>query len=123
MLVHNKTTMPLFFTGISVPTGSQTNLQVDRVFSSYLPRPYSDCVEDIDENYPSKLVNIMLKQGFTYSQQNCFLACYQRFVFQTCKCYNSAAKVITGYPEDDSSNVFCTNFTLLKCDTKVFKFY
>lgn len=120
--MHNKSTQPLFFTGTSVPTGSQTNLQVGRIFSSYLPSPYSDCLRVIDETHPSPLVRALLSKGYMYTQQNCFLACYQNYTFQKCNCYDVFTKIITNAPMDNtdgSEYSYCLNITQVQCDFNV----
>lgn len=116
IVVHNKSTLPMFYEGVTVAAGSQTNLQVDRVFSSYLAKPYSDCENNIDENYPSNLVRALLKKGFAYNQETCFLACSQLYAIELCKCYNPYIQSITGTPdENDTENRYCQNLKDISC--------
>lgn len=120
VLVHNKSDFPPIFDGISVASGTKTNIQVERVFSYNLEKPYSACIKDIDENYPSDFVKTMLQSGYKYTQQNCFLACYQEFSFEKCGCYDMYSQVLTGVPPlNDTNDVFCTNFSQVVCDSQV----
>lgn len=112
--------MPTLFNGISLPSGRQTSLEVQRKFSNMMEKPYSDCVENIDENYPSDLVKTLLKKGYAYTQQNCFLACYQSYVKKSCGCYDVIAYFISGTPDLNFSSIeFCTNANVVVCDSDV----
>lgn len=116
ILVHNRTTYPQFFNGIMIPSGSQAYVQVDRVFSSHMEQPYSDCVRNIDENYPSKFVKILLKTGYAYTQQLCFMACYQNVVIKQCGCYELYSQTVTSYPYINETDVqSCRNSSQIRC--------
>lgn len=123
MIVHNKTTSNslLSFSALSVATGTMTNIEIDRTFSSYLPSPYSGCQANIDENHSSKLVKAILKKTSSYSQQNCFLACYQLYALKECNCYNAYLKTIIGIPDEDNGFSYCNNLTLITCEQIVTK--
>lgn len=120
VLVHNKSDFPAFFDGISVASGTKTNIQIERVFTYHLEKPYSACVKNIDENYPSKLVKTMLQRGYKYTQQNCFLACYQDRSLEKCGCHDMYSQILTGVPPlNDTGSVFCTNYSQVVCDSQV----
>lgn len=111
----------MFFNGFTIATGSQTNLQVDRTFSTYLEKPYSSCKQTIDTTYPSQLVQALLKKGYSYTQKTCFLACYQQYTIDLCGCYNSYIQLITGIPDlvVDKNERFCRNLTEIYCYAEV----
>lgn len=120
VLVHNKSDYPGFYNGVSIAAGTKAGVEIERVFTYHMPKPYSDCTEDIDETYQSDLVQTMLQTGYKYTQQNCFLACYQSIAFERCGCYDMYAKTITGVPAINVSQiVFCTNYTQVMCDSQV----
>jgi hypothetical protein len=122
VFVHNKTDNPAFYDGLGVASGTKAGVLVDREFSYHLEHPYSDCIKDIDENYPSTLVKTMIKNGITYTQNKCFLACFQEYVFENCGCYDAFAHEQTGVPDIDANStdvVFCANLTQNECDSIV----
>ena len=122
VIVHNKTDHPAFYDAIGLSSGTKAGVLIERVFSYHLEYPYSDCVKDIDESYPSALIKTMLQKGYAYTQKNCFLACYQEFSFKKCGCYDVFAYQQTGVPASDANYtdiLFCTNFTQMFCDSQV----
>lgn len=120
VLVHNKSDKPAFFKGLGVGSGLKGSIEVERSFTYHLEKPYSDCVKDIDGNYPSELVKTMLQSGYKYTQQNCFLACYQDFSFKKCACYDMYSQVLSGVPLINATGaVFCTNMSQIFCDVQV----
>lgn len=119
VLVHNQTNLPLFTSGIQLSTGTQTNIEIQRLFSSHLEKPYSNCVNDINEDYPSKLVHALLSTGYSYSQQNCFLSCYQRYLIDKCDCYDTSIPVPISLISDRTNIRACLTFNDTLCDSAV----
>ena len=77
--------------GIFLSPGFETNIIIDREFRSVLPKPYSNC--EIDSNSPQfieglDLYNQISQSGYKYTQQVCFLECYQKYVFNKYNCTN-----------------------------------
>ena len=81
--------------GILVPAGFQTNLIVDRSFKFLLPSPYSDCeiANDSPKNEGSELYRLIAQTSYQYTQQLCFIECYQKWAISTCNCSDSFVSV------------------------------
>jgi hypothetical protein len=93
--------------GILVSSGTRTNIAVNREFKSMLPKPYSNCL--IDSNSPRfiqdlDLYNLIIQSEYEYTQQLCFVQCYQRFVINKYNC---------SYP------FYVSLFNVTKCDTNL----
>jgi len=78
-----------FSDGLLVSAGFQTNIVVDREFKSMLPKPYSNC--EIDSNSPKymegmDLYNLISESDYEYTQQSCFVQCYQKYIIQKYNC-------------------------------------
>lgn len=115
--IHNKTQMPIFFDGVDVPTGRETNVVINRDFTSKISYPYSKCIDDIyssDLLFPSLLKTL----NYSYRQSDCFLLCYQKYVIQKCGCYDPSVKIwLTGMKP-------CSSLKDLYCDINFFsKFF
>lgn len=75
--------------GIQLAPGTETNIAIDRTYLSRIPSPYSDCIVNTDESAaPNDLARNTFKLG-TYSQQSCLQLCYQYFLVDRYKCYDS----------------------------------
>ena len=79
----------LFGDGNLVSSGFTTNIAVEREFKSILPKPYSNC--EIDTNTKKfiqglDLYNLISESKYVYTQQFCFLQCYQQFIIRKYNC-------------------------------------
>lgn len=90
LMIHNQSQELLYDQGFAIPTGTSTNVQINRKFSSRLEKPYSDCTQNIDENYPSDMVQYILQASQLYTQENCIYACYEFKVVDTCGCFDNS---------------------------------
>ena len=75
--------------GVFVAPGFETFINVDREFKLVMPKPYSDC--EIDSNSPKfmqglDLYNSISESDYEYTQQLCFVQCYQRFIISKYNC-------------------------------------
>ena len=75
--------------GVSVSPGFQTKIVIDREFKSMLPKPYSNC--EIVPNTPKylegmDLYNLISESNYKYTQQLCFVQCYQKYLIQKYNC-------------------------------------
>ena len=71
LLIHNYTFPPLFFeTFLSISPGQETNIIVERTFTSNAPKPYSDCT-DLTNGFNSETYNWMMSNNKTYRQKDC----------------------------------------------------
>ena len=78
-----------FDSGIFISPGFNTYLSVDREFKSILPKPYSSC--EVDSNSPTfiqdmDLYNLISKSDYSYTQELCFLQCYQNNLIKKYNC-------------------------------------
>lgn len=73
--------------GIQLLSGTETNVAVDRTFISRKPKPFSDCVDQVDEE-SSDLVIETFNQIGGYSQTTCIILCYQEFYDKVFGCFN-----------------------------------
>lgn len=119
VIVHNQTTSPGMSDGIFVSSGTQTNIQVERIFSSHLEAPYSECTKRISADYPSNLVKIMLSLGLTYTQQSCFMVCFQRYLMKKCGCYEFSSPVPVYMFMNITNSRPCLNLSDVRCDALV----
>lgn len=119
LIVHNQTKAPSFYEGLSISPGTQTNVEVQRVFSSHLDKPYSDCHKDINSDYPSKIVRSMLSTGYAYNQRDCFFACFQQFLVKNCSCYDFSSTIPVDSFIDTTQFKPCLNQTGIKCAIEV----
>lgn len=104
---------------MTVATGSKTNIQIDRVYSHYLPKPYSECTTNIDGD-ASELVQGLLSKGYSYRQQDCFMACFQTYSVQMCECYDVYIQLMTLTPKINETKYGpCANITQVICISKV----
>ena len=75
--------------GVFVSAGFQTNIVVDRSFKSILAEPYSNC--EISTYSPQfiqglDLYNLISESGYKYTQQLCFIQCYQKYIIKKYSC-------------------------------------
>lgn len=118
LLVHNQTQPPIFYDGVLAQVGTQTSFTMKRVFSSRLQQPYSECNSNIDENHSSEIVKSITSTGYRYTQQDCFVACYQYYLVEKCGCFDYASLLPTS--TFTSKNIGpCNNLTQLFCDAEV----
>ena len=99
---------------IKIPAGFHTNMRVERSFKSIMPRPYSNC--EIDNDSPrtmnSDLYNLIAASPYEYTQQICFLQCYQKLTIQYCNCSDSSLSLYDA--------AYCTSDDELACVDTVF---
>jgi hypothetical protein len=53
---------------ISIEQGKETNIKVDRAFTSYVPKPYNGCT-DLTQGFNSELYNFIVDSNKTYRQK------------------------------------------------------
>ena len=75
--------------GILILPGTLTHVAVNRELRSLQPKPYSDC--EIDSNSPKfiqglDLYNLIAQSNYLYTQELCFIQCYQEFLIDKYNC-------------------------------------
>jgi hypothetical protein len=93
---------------ISIEPGKETDIAVDRIFSSDMPKPYSGCT-DLTQGYNSELYNFLVRSNKTYRQIDCIDLCYQRYIQKKCNCFYTVLPKI--YPATSP----CLNLTQIDC--------
>jgi hypothetical protein len=65
---------------IDLLSGYETNIAVERIYSTQLPAPYSDCIIDKNnspKHFHSDLYDMFIKTNTRYKQTDCFDLCKQ----------------------------------------------
>ena len=119
IFVHNDSLTPSAFEGIDLDVGHITNIAVHKSYISKLPKPYSDCTQNLDDinSFDSDLFRFIIKQNNTYRQTDCYNLCYQNKLYQECSCQDSS---LTKYIVDSS---ICLTQTQSACLYKVFTYF
>ena len=74
---------------IDLLSGVESNLAVERIYSSQLSFPYSDCFIDnmlYSKSYQSELYDLFLQTNTRYRQKDCLELCQQKFYIANCQC-------------------------------------
>jgi hypothetical protein len=108
LAVHNQSYTPSIFDGFDVAVDTETNVAVSKVISKRLPKPYSECINDIS-TLGSVFTNFYTQNNMTYSQNDCLDYCYNRAVTVKCNCYDTTfGKMTFDKPP-------CTTYEQFKC--------
>jgi hypothetical protein len=98
--------------GVNISPGFETNVAVERHFEFNLPKPYSNC--DVDNNEQnvnfSDLYKLIYFSAYEYTQQLCFDLCFQKQVGLQCNCskYNNY-QFFTSYEPCKLSQAKCVD--------------
>jgi hypothetical protein len=90
VVISNSSITPSPSEGINARPGSITNIDINKVITKRMPKPYSDCEElseiDTGSSETSVLFNTILKSNYSYRQKDCFELCLQSGVksFKSC---------------------------------------
>jgi hypothetical protein len=113
--INNKYVLPTMFEGYDLAANAENNVIMNRVISKKQPRPYSNCLLDIETHSKNILTEFFKANNKTYSKSECFLYCYQRTLVDTCNCYdNSVPNVTFGVLPCFSINEFFCNMLLFQ---------
>ena len=116
VLIDNQTWTLEADKGYDVAAGTETNININRLFTYKLPIPYNNCILD---SFDSDLYRIISLSNKTYRQIDCFNLCLQRQAIDSCKCYvNSFNKLDGLVPCLDSNQVYCSYSIYMKHLTK-----
>lgn len=87
--IHNNSFDPVSTSDIPITLspGAETNLKVERTFSSRLEAPYSDCKSGL--SYPDDYNSFIFKQMvsnsiYKYTQKDCFDLCQTKYIYDKC---------------------------------------
>lgn len=78
--------------GLSIQSGAEVNVVLNKVITEQLKKPYSDCdLETLDsDSSNSVLYQEFIKKNFAYRQHDCMDFCYQYFTMKNCNCYDGS---------------------------------
>jgi hypothetical protein len=90
IFVSNSSLKSMFENEISVTTGAETSVILQRTFLNQLPYPYSNCHIQTNQNpnIESEIYKKIIQSNFSYTQRDCAIMCYQFTIEQKCKCYD-----------------------------------
>ena len=75
------------FKEISLAPGFITSVSVDRSFKFLLAKPYSRCdIDDEHRDFNSNLYETIYRSQYEYTQELCFVTCYQFELIKVCNC-------------------------------------
>ena len=94
IFIHNDSLTPSTFEGIDLDLGHITNIAVYKTYNTKLPKPYSDCTDNLDNinAFDSDLFRFIIKQNNTYRRTDCYNLCYQNKLYEECSCQDSSLK-------------------------------
>ena len=104
--------------GVNIPSGTITNLAVERYFEKNLPNPYSNCeIEDLATD--SDMHDLINSSGYIYSQNLCLLQCkfLNHFISFSYLFKSIFVNIFLGYQISMITNCDCydsTSFCLFK---------
>ena len=113
--------------GILLSPGTLTYIPIAREFKYLLPKPFSNC--ELDSNSlkfipGQELYNLISQSGYLYTQQFCFIQCYQKFLLDTHNCTRSeffslfntsSCSLLNIYFEEDFNDAFINKRCLSSC--------
>jgi len=111
IMISNQSSDINFFEGYSVAPGMETNIILNRVYTSLKPHPYNEC---INSDFDSDLYRTLIKSNKTYRQAECYNLCLQKLIIERCKCYTNSFNSL-------GSQKSCQNVTEMKCLIKVWE--
>jgi hypothetical protein len=68
--IHNKTYKPTYYDGVDVAAGFKTQILMKKTYSTRLPQPFSDCIEDI-QHYGSVFTDFFAANSLQYTKSDC----------------------------------------------------
>lgn len=117
--VHNKSRRPTFFEGFNVKPGTFAKIGIKRTLSYRLPQPYTNCISlDSVKTYGSIFTNVFSQNDIGYTQNDCFIYCFQRRLVEICSCYDPS------FPHLKFNKTPCWSLLEYQCEMQVFnKFF
>jgi hypothetical protein len=110
LIINNQSYNQLEENGVYVAAGYETDIIIERVFSTHLKKPFGEC--DLEEtkigSYHSFVFNEVIRNNITYSQIDCFDFCYQLQTIEKCNCSDVAQPTLLNAKECLTiDEVFC----------------
>ena len=87
LLINNQSFKLSMYEGIDAQPGTLSNIDIRKVFTHRMNKPYSDC--QLLRNYnESILYSEVVKGNKEYRRKDCFELCKQMKCIEKCKCYD-----------------------------------
>ena len=120
LFIHNDSLTPSTNEGIDLNVGTSTNIAVHKSFISKLPKPYSDCTDNLDKinSFNSELFRTIIKSNNIYRRSDCFNLCYQKKLLDQCGCYDASVQ-----PLNANDDRICANEKQTLCLYSVFDYF
>lgn len=131
IFIHNSSILPLTdLEGISLAPGFETDVIINQVNFNKQSYPYSNCIENVTsmDSYDSFLFKSTVNFTKKYRQKYCFQLCYQRYLQESCNCFDVALpyfELNATRPCNDFESLMCgygiyANFTTSSVATECF---
>ena len=109
MFIHNASFVPSSFdSALSIESGKETSIAVQRTFSSNLPAPYTDCTDSSNAHKYALYRSIVNSLNKTYQRRDCFLLVYQKALIKACNCQSVCQRPVFTAP-------FCLDIVQYSC--------
>jgi hypothetical protein len=123
VIIHNVSIVTFTdIDGIDVAVGSQTNVAVSRTFMYRLGTPYSDCIDDLNEEVANEnsILEMMYEQKQTnlisqYQQDYCLQMCYQIYIISQCNCTDMSLYFLNVSTSSSYNITGCVSTANLNC--------
>lgn len=96
IFINDNPIKPTIGQGLEISPGSYTNIVIGRTKIKQMPKPYSNCIEDLNtiDSFDSEYYRKVFRSNLTYSQTECFYAFIQSEIFKKCNCFDSTVNII-----------------------------
>ena len=115
--INDNSVKPIIEEGIDIAPGYSTNLVLERIKKKVMPKPYSNCIDNLDsiDSFDSEYYRKVFRSNLTYSQNDCYHAYLQSEIYKNCGCYDITFNIL---PENKNS---CDNFTEITCAYSIYQ--
>ena len=110
----------LVATEIDVSVGFQTNIGIQRTFTSKKEFPFSKC-QMIDSNQNYKFARILIDYGFMYHQATCYIFCIFEYFVKKCSCFLPGISIFDSIAIKNETRI-CKHFEDLNCFMSYFDY-
>ncbi|RNA32454.1 acid-sensing ion channel 1-like [Brachionus plicatilis] len=117
LFINDNLVKPRIGKGFQVSPGSYSNIIIERIKNMQMPKPYSDCVDNLDTIYSfdSEYYREVFRSNLTYNQIECLNAYIHSKIYERCKCDDMTSNLII-----DNGNL-CDTFEKQLCSINIRK--
>ncbi len=116
VFITNQSYLPALTESLTFKPGVCINIALEKIFTSDLERPYSDC-EKL-EAHESFAYNQLQSMGYRYRKKSCRDIYLQNLTIKNCGCYNLN---LPSFPVIKDKFKPCLNVTSSDCATNIFQ--